>query len=46
LLDTDKWISTFGEDQAGNLYFADRVTGEIYMLTMEVKATFLPVIIR
>jgi glucose/arabinose dehydrogenase len=46
LLDTDKWIPTFGEDQAGNLYFTDRVTGEIFMITMEVKATFLPVIIR
>jgi glucose/arabinose dehydrogenase len=45
LFDTDKVIPTFGEDQAGNLYFTDLVSGEIYMIT-EANATFLPLIVR
>ena len=45
LLTTDKMIPTFGEDQAGNLYFTGWDSGEIYIIK-EVKATFLPVIVR
>jgi hypothetical protein len=30
LLDTSHNISTFGEDEAGNLYLANLVTGTIY----------------
>lgn len=32
LLDTDLSISTFGEDEEGNLYIADHETGSIYRL--------------
>jgi len=45
LLDTDQLIPTFGEDQDGNLYFADLLTGELSVL-IESQATFLPVINR
>jgi glucose/arabinose dehydrogenase len=33
LLDTDLTISTFGEDEAGNLYVADHGNGDIYKIT-------------
>jgi glucose/arabinose dehydrogenase len=33
LLDTEFWISSFGEDQSGELYFADRQNGKIYQVT-------------
>lgn len=45
LLDTEKVIPTFGEDQAGNLYFTDLVSGEVYLITAS-QATYLPVIVR
>ena len=32
LLDTDYWISSFGEDEAGELYLADRSNGRIYQV--------------
>ena len=32
LLDTSFNISTFGEDEAGNLYFGDFDNGRIYLL--------------
>jgi glucose/arabinose dehydrogenase len=47
--DTTNMIPTFGEDQAGNLYFSDRVSGDIFMIS-EAKSkdisVYLPVIIR
>jgi glucose/arabinose dehydrogenase len=45
LLDTNHVIPTFGEDQNGNLYFTDRSSGELLMIT-ESTATFLPLMIR
>ncbi len=33
LLDTSHFISTFGEDEAGNLYLTSYTTGEIYQIT-------------
>lgn len=45
LLDTDIVIPTFGEDQAGNVYFTGLDSGNLYRIT-EAKATFLPVIFR
>ncbi len=33
LLETGMLISTFGEDEAGNLYVADHGAGKIYMIT-------------
>jgi glucose/arabinose dehydrogenase len=47
LLDTSLWISTFGEDEAGNLYLADLASGVIYQIrdTMNSPLTiFLPLI--
>ncbi|WP_019499620.1 hypothetical protein [Pseudanabaena sp. PCC 6802] len=32
LLDTDYGISTFGEDEAGNLYVADYFSGDIFRI--------------
>ena len=32
LLDTTYWISSFGEDESGELYLADRQTGKIYQV--------------
>jgi len=40
LLDTSLGISTFGEDEAGNLYVADYVGGTIYMITTSSSATY------
>jgi hypothetical protein len=40
LLDTDLSISTFGEDEAGNLYLADLSSGVIYQITDTVDAPF------
>jgi hypothetical protein len=34
LLDTTLSISTFGEDEAGNLYVADFGTGDIYQIVV------------
>jgi len=33
LLETGMLISTFGEDEAGNIYVADHGTGKIYLIT-------------
>jgi hypothetical protein len=33
LLETGMLISTFGEDEAGNIYVADHGTGRIYLIT-------------
>jgi glucose/arabinose dehydrogenase len=38
LLDTTTSITTFGEDQAGNLYLADYSTGTLYRVTDSVTA--------
>jgi hypothetical protein len=50
LLDTDLLISTFGEDEAGNLYLADLSGGVIYQVNDIVAANpatvFLPHVIR
>jgi glucose/arabinose dehydrogenase len=47
LLDTDLSISTFGEDEAGNLYLADLSSGRILQivdwLTAPVDIVYLPV---
>jgi glucose/arabinose dehydrogenase len=47
LLDTDLSISTFGEDEAGNLYLADLSSGRIFQivdwLTAPVDIVYLPV---
>ena len=40
LLDTDLTISTFGEDEAGNLYVADLSSGVIYQVTATANAPF------
>jgi hypothetical protein len=32
VLSTDHLISTFGEDEAGNLYLVNRSTGTIYQI--------------
>lgn len=39
LLDTDHGISSFGEDQVGNLYLADYFTGDIYLITSRRACT-------
>jgi hypothetical protein len=33
ILDSNLLISTFGEDEAGNLYVADHGAGDIYRIT-------------
>ena len=38
LLDTNFFISTFGEDEAGEIYFADLGSGTIYQIVQEKKA--------
>lgn len=43
LLDTTLGISTFGEDEAGNLYVADYNTGTIYNITDDVPPADLSV---
>jgi glucose/arabinose dehydrogenase len=45
-IDTSYAISTFGEDQAGELYFADRDAGEIYHIVANSKFVNLPFIHR
>ncbi len=40
LLDTHLMISTFGEDEAGNLYVADLSSGVIYQVTATANAPF------
>jgi len=46
LLDTNLSISTFGEDEAGNLYLADLSSGVIYQIGDDVttprNTVFLP----
>ena len=32
LLDSPYWISSFGEDESGGIYFADRASGTIYQI--------------
>ena len=46
LIDTDLRISTFGEDEAGNLYVADMVTGILYKIvsTQFDFSYFMPMI--
>ena len=38
LLDTNFFISTFGEDEAGEIYFADHGSGTIYQIVQKKKA--------
>jgi len=38
ILDSDLLISTFGEDEAGNLYVADHATGDIYKIIAPAAA--------
>ena len=38
LLDTNFYISTFGEDEAGEIYFADHGSGTIYQIVQKTKA--------
>jgi hypothetical protein len=45
-IDTPHAISTFGEDQAGEIYFADRASGEIYRIVANSKFSYLPLIRR
>jgi hypothetical protein len=35
LLDSDLFISTFGEDEDGNVYVADHLTGNIYRIVSQ-----------
>ena len=47
LLDSNLWISTFGEDEAGNFYVADLASGVVYQIrdTMTTPLNFyLPLI--
>lgn len=46
LLDTDSRISSFGEDESGNLYFTDTLEGNIHMIQEVVNAQlqYLPLI--
>jgi hypothetical protein len=48
LLDTPLWISTFGEDETGNLYLADLSSGVIYQIVDRMIAqpnlNFLPMV--
>jgi glucose/arabinose dehydrogenase len=46
LLDTDSRISSFGEDESGNLYFADAFEGNIYMIQemVDPQLQYLPII--
>ena len=47
--DTNNMIPSFGEDQVGNLYFTDRVSGDIFMIFEDQSSyipVYLPVIIR
>lgn len=48
LLDTGYEITTFGEDEAGNIYLADYAGGAIYLLSDAAagKKTYLPAIVR
>jgi glucose/arabinose dehydrogenase len=47
-LDTPFNISTFGEDEGGNLYFADRSSGNIYQIQalLGAEIQYLPIINR
>jgi glucose/arabinose dehydrogenase len=46
LLDTSRKITTFGEDESGNLYFADTSSGLIYQLqeVVFIAEQYLPII--
>jgi hypothetical protein len=45
LLDTDAWISTFGEDQNGELYVADLIGGQLYRVVgTDQFFTYLPAV--
>ncbi len=50
LLDTPYLISTFGEDQAGNLYLADYGSGTLYRLAdaaaVVLHSTYLPLLVK
>jgi glucose/arabinose dehydrogenase len=46
LLDTDYRISTFGEDEAGEIYIADHGSGRIARLVASPRQTHLPLIRR
>lgn len=43
LLDTNLSISTFGEDESGNLYLADLSSGVIYQMSDALTASLIPV---
>jgi glucose/arabinose dehydrogenase len=45
-IDTNYAISTFGEDEGGQLYFADRDGGEIYRIVANSKFVNLPFVRR
>jgi glucose/arabinose dehydrogenase len=46
LLDTSASISTFGEDEGGELYLADRGGGKIYRITAPSSFVYLPIVLR
>jgi glucose/arabinose dehydrogenase len=47
LLDTNELISTFGEDEAGELYIADQGGGQIYRIAgTDTVAIYLPIVRR
>jgi glucose/arabinose dehydrogenase len=47
LLDTGAFISTFGEDEAGELYLADRPSGQLFQVVgVDSERAFLPLIRR
>ena len=41
LLDTDLRISTFGEDENGELYLADISTGDVYQVEWVIPANLI-----
>ena len=47
LLDTNLFITTFGEDEAGELYLADRSGGQVYQIIgVDSKRFYLPLVGR
>jgi glucose/arabinose dehydrogenase len=46
LLSTTHSISTFGEDEAGNLYLTSYGTGEIYQVIVLTEKVYLPIVLK
>jgi glucose/arabinose dehydrogenase len=46
LLSTTHSISTFGEDEAGNLYLTSYDTGEIYQVIVLTEKVYLPIVLK